>query len=115
MFAIVEDDWADEPPSAAGHLTAVHQVLQLGDLDRALKPVFMELSAFILQEDYLLWVVATHLSVGVVDDAVLVVSAEEFQATLLYRLDPSGDFFRPVLCLRKQIDQIRYFLALSAG
>ena len=47
----------------------------------------MELGAFILQEDYLLWVVATHLAVGVVDDAVLVVSAEEFQATLLYRLD----------------------------
>lgn len=37
-FAIVEDDRADKPPSAASHLTAVHQVLQLSDLDCALKP-----------------------------------------------------------------------------
>lgn len=31
-LAIVEDDGTDEPPSAAGHLAPVHQVLQLGDL-----------------------------------------------------------------------------------
>lgn len=38
-LAIVEDDWTDKPPSTASHLTPVHQVLQLRDLHRALKPV----------------------------------------------------------------------------
>lgn len=37
-LSVVEDDGTDEPPSAAGHLAPVHQVLQLGDLHCALKP-----------------------------------------------------------------------------
>lgn len=37
-LAVVEDDGTDEPPSAAGHLAPVHQVLQLGDLHCALEP-----------------------------------------------------------------------------
>lgn len=37
-LAIVEDDRTDEPPSAAGQLAPVHQVLQLTDLHCALKP-----------------------------------------------------------------------------
>lgn len=37
-LAVVEDDGTDEPPSAASHLAPVHQVLQLTDLHRALKP-----------------------------------------------------------------------------
>lgn len=37
-LAVVQDDGTDEPPSAAGHLAAAHQVLQLADLHCALEP-----------------------------------------------------------------------------
>lgn len=41
-LAVVQDDGADEPPSAAGQFASVHQVLQLRNLDGALKPVHIQ-------------------------------------------------------------------------
>lgn len=49
-------------------------------------PVSLSLHALILQVDYLAGVVAAHLSVGVVDHTVLVVSPEQLQTSLLYRV-----------------------------
>lgn len=40
-------------------------------------PVFLDLCALILQVDYLSGVMAAHFSVGVVDDAVFVISAKQ--------------------------------------
>lgn len=47
-------------------------------------PVFIRVSALVLQIYYLSRIVATNITVGIVDDAVLVVSAKQFQAALLY-------------------------------
>lgn len=41
-LAVVQDDGADEPPSAAGQFASVHQVLQLRNLNWALKPVHIQ-------------------------------------------------------------------------
>lgn len=39
-------------------------------------PVFLGICAFILQENYLPGIVATHFSIGVLDDTVLVISGK---------------------------------------
>ena len=49
-----------------------------------LLPVSLRIHAFILQVDYLAGVVAADLSIGVMDDTVLVVSSKELQASLLH-------------------------------
>lgn len=112
MLAIVEYDWTDKSPSTTGHLTAVHQILQLVDLHCTLKTFFIGLGAFILQEDNVARVVAAHLPIAVLDHTVLVVTAKQFQASLLYSLHLWGYLLRSVLILGKQVYKICYVLAL---
>lgn len=52
----------------------------------ALLPFFIGLGAFILQVDNVARVVAAHLAIAVLDHAVLVVTAKQFQASLFYSL-----------------------------
>lgn len=51
-----------------------------------LVPVLLDIGAFVLQENYLPGIMATHFSVGVLDDAVLVISGKQLQTTLLDNL-----------------------------